>query len=159
MNIWISPGHDFVGRHGKGRLENGLEPRQSVSCVAGKGIEGDRYFDHKENYKGQVTFFSEDVAADLEQALDLPGLDRSAMRRNVLLKGIDLNTLVGKRFRLGDLILTGSEECSPCYWMNEAVGPGAHEWLKGNGGLRCRIETGGILPTGPAELEILPEGV
>ena len=155
LKIWISPGHDFVGRYGKGRLEHGVETRDSVQCIAGKGIEGDRYFGHKDNYKGQITFFSEDVARGLEEALGVEGFNRSAMRRNVLVSGIDLNSLIGKRFRLGDAVFSASEECAPCFWMNEAVAPGAHEWLKGNGGLRCRIESSGELATGPQELEFV----
>jgi len=156
-HIFISPGHDFVGRYGKGRETHGIESRESVTCTAGKGIEGDRYYDFKEDYKGQITFFSEDVATGLQKHLSLPELDRSAMRRNVLIAGVDLNTLIGKRFQLGELVLTGSQECAPCAWMDEAVGPGAHEWLKGNGGLRCRIEQSGILRTGETRLEILGE--
>lgn len=158
-NIWISPGHDFRGRHGKGRDAHGQEARQSINCVAGKGIEGDRYFGFKEDFKGQITFFSESVASSLGEALRVEGFDRSAMRRNVLVDGIDLNTLIGKRFRLGELILTGSEECAPCYWMDEAVGKGAHEFLKGNGGLRCRIDKSGTLSEGPTELEIIDEEI
>lgn len=154
--LWISPGHDFKGRHGKGRLDHGMAPCQSVSCVAGKGIEGDRYFGFRDNFKGQITFFSEEVAAGLETALLKGSLDRSVMRRNVLIAGVDLNTLIGRRFRLGELVLTGSEECAPCYWMDEAVAPGAHAWLKGRGGLRCRIESGGILALGDTSLECLP---
>ncbi len=153
--IFISPGHDFVGRYGKGRENHGIQARESVNCTAGMGIEGDRYYAHKEDYKGQITFFSEDVAARLQEHLKLEALDRSAMRRNVLISGVDLNTLVGKRFQLGELVLTGSEECAPCFWMNEAVGEGARDWLKGNGGLRCRIEQSGTLRTGETELEIL----
>ena len=156
-NIWISPGHDFVGQHGKERGNHGVEACSSVNCVAGMGIEGDRYFGHKENFKGQITFFSEEIAAGLEQHLNLPEVDRSAMRRNVIISGVDLNTLVGRQFRLGELVLTGSEECSPCYWMDKAVAPGAHEWLKGNGGLRCRIVASGVLSTGETDLEILAE--
>jgi MOSC domain-containing protein YiiM len=156
-NIWISPGHDFRGQHGQDRNNHGVEGRSSVNCVAGKGIEGDRYFGYKEDFKGQITFFSEEIAAGLEQHLDLPEVDRSAMRRNVIISGIDLNTLVGKRFRIGDIVFSGSEECSPCYWMDKAIGPGAHEWLRGNGGLRCRIVASGNLSTGGTDLEILPE--
>ena len=154
-NIWISPGHDFRGQHGKGRLKHGIESRESVNCVAGQGIEGDRYFGYKDNFKGQITFISADVADRLEKDLNLPGFDRSAMRRNVLISGVDLNGLIGKRFRIGDVEFSGSEECSPCYWMDEAVGKGAHAGLKGNGGLRCRIESSGILATGSRDLEIL----
>ena len=155
LNIWISPGHDFLGQHGKGRQDHGIASMKAAHCVAGHGIEGDRYFDHKDNYKGQITFFSEEVAKGLEKDLHLPGFDRSAMRRNVLVSGVDLNTLIGKRFRLGEVVFSGSEECSPCYWMDEAVGKGAHKGLKGNGGLRCRIETSGHLQTGTQEIEIL----
>ena len=155
LNIWISPDHDFRGQHGKGRKGVDMVPVESITCVAGKGIKGDRYFGHKEDYKGQITLFSEDVARDLESDLEIASLDRSAMRRNVLIAGVDLNTLIGNRFQLGELVLSGSEECAPCYWMDEVVKPGAHEWLKGNGGLRCRIESGGVLRAGSSELEIL----
>jgi MOSC domain-containing protein YiiM len=54
----------------------------------------------------------------------------------VLVSGIDLNGLIGKAFAVGGVEFSGSEECAPCYWMEEAIGPGAHEWLKGRGGLR-----------------------
>jgi len=156
-HIFISPGHDFLGRYGKGRDNHGIVDCESVTCTAGKGIEGDRYYNHKEDYKGQITFFSEDIASRLQEHLGKDALDRSAMRRNIVISGVDLNTLIGKRFHLGELVLTGSEECAPCLWMNEAVGPGAHEWLRGNGGLRCRIEKSGTLSTGSTDLEIIGE--
>ena len=153
--IWISPGHDFKGRHGKGRLEHGAAPCASIQCVAGQGIEGDRYFGHQENFKGQITFIAEDIVSSIESKLGLPPFDRSVLRRNVLISGVDLNSLIGKQFRISDVTFSGSEECSPCYWMDEAVGPGAHEALKGNGGLRCRIENSGTLSIGTHELEII----
>lgn len=157
-NIWISPGHDFKGRYGKGRRNNGVVACESVTCTAGKGIEGDRYYGHSEGYKGQITFFSDEVAAAMEEHFNVEGLDRSAMRRNVLVSGVDLNSLIGKRFRIGEVVLTGSEECTPCFWMNEAVSEGALDWLKGKGGLRCRIETSGTLKTGDAQVEFLGDG-
>lgn len=153
--IWISPGHDFKGRHGLGRERNGVVACDEVECCAGKGIVGDRYFDHKPDFKGQITFFSLEVADALTDALNLADIDHSAFRRNVLIRGVDLNTLVGKEFRLGNVVLTGSEECAPCYWMDDAIAPGAHEWLKGRGGLRCRIVESGTLSTGQHELEII----
>lgn len=156
--IWISPGHDFKGRYGKGRKNNGVVSCDAVTCVAGMGIVGDRYYGHSENYKGQVTFFSDEVAAALQKQFNVGDLDRSVMRRNVLVSGVDLNSLIGKRFRIGELIFSGSEECTPCFWMNEAVTEGAHEWLEGNGGLRCRIEKSGTLKTGDGLLEVLEDG-
>ncbi len=155
--MWISPGHDFKGRHGLGRLDHGVLPRESIECVAGSGILGDRYFGHKPDFKGQVTLISAAVIAELEAALNLTDVDRSAFRRNVLISGVDLNELVGRRFRLGEVVLTGSEECAPCYWMDEAIAPGAFEWLKGRGGLRCRIVESGVLCVGKFDLEVFGE--
>jgi len=154
LKIWISRGHDFKGRHGKGRMNFHTESRDRVELVANRGIKGDRYFDYKPDFKGQITFFSEEVARQLEQELELPAVDRSAFRRNALVSGTDLNELVGRKFTIGGVEFSGSEECAPCYWMDEAIGPGAHEWLKGRGGLRCRILTDGGLSLGEKELSI-----
>ena len=156
--IWISPGHDFKGQFGKGRNNNGVVSCESVTCTAGMGIVGDRYYGYSEDYKGQVTLFSDEVAAALQEHFKIDNLDRSVLRRNVLVSGVDLNSLIGKRFRIGETVFTGSEECTPCFWMNEAVSEGAHEWLKGRGGLRCRIEQSGSLRTGDVQLEVLGDG-
>ena len=143
--IWISPGHDFRGRHGKGRLENGIVALDEVECVAGRGLAGDRYFDFKEDFKGQVTFFSAGVLEELRGKYG--EVDVSALRRNVLVSGGDLNGLVGRKFSVQGVVFEGSEECKPCYWMDQAVGEGAEDFLKGKcrGGLRARILTGGKL--------------
>ena len=53
--------------------------------------------------------------------------------------------LIGQRFTLQGIEFEGSEECRPCYWMDQAVGEGVHEALKGYGGLRARILTSGVL--------------
>lgn len=154
--IYLSTGHDFRGRHGLGRLDHGIERVEAVTCVAGQGLEGDRYFGYKEDYKGQITFFDWAVYEELAARYAKEGVDPSRLRRNVLIEGVDLNALVGKRFRVGGLLFEGSEECAPCYWMNEALGPGAEELLKGRGGLRARIVEGGVLRQGPTE--VIAEG-
>ena len=59
--IYISSGHDFFGRHEKTRRKNLIKSVQKVQCVAHKGIIGDRFFEHKDNYKGQITFFEFEV--------------------------------------------------------------------------------------------------
>ncbi|MDQ8180427.1 MOSC domain-containing protein [Pelagicoccus sp. SDUM812005] len=151
--IFISSGHDFKGRFNKGRLNNGVQPVESVECVAGRGLVGDRYFDFKEDYKGQVSFIAEEAIEALEAELGLKVEDRSDFRRNVVVSGTDLNALVGQDFRIGEVVLRGVEQCKPCFWMNEAIGPGAHEALEGRGGLRCRILESGVLRAGPAQIE------
>lgn len=116
-----------------------------VECVAGRGLRGDRYFDHKEDYKGQLTFFSLEVFDELCDALQFEGVDPSCVRRNVFTRGVDLNTLIGKDFEVQGIRFYGTEESRPCHWMNGAVGPGAQEFLRGRGGLRARILNGGTL--------------
>ena len=145
--IFVSDGHSYIGRHGLGSANFKMQEIDAVECVAGRGLRGDRYFDHKENYKGQVTLFAQEIFAELCRVLNLTEAKPAALRRNLLVSGIDLNDLVGKEFDLQGVRLEGVEECKPCYWMDEAVGPGAEAWLKSRGGLRCRILSDGWLRT------------
>lgn len=116
-----------------------------IECVAGRGICGDRYFDFKDDYKGQITFFSLDVFDGLRAALDLRDCSPSAARRNVITRGVDLNKLVGIEFEVQGVRFYGTQESAPCYWMDRAFAPGAKDFLKGNGGLRAKIISGGQL--------------
>ena len=146
-HLYVSSGHSYVGRHGLGSVPYSIEEVDTVECVAGRGLRGDRFFDHKENFKGQVTLFSAEVFAELCRALNLPQASPAALRRNLIVSGADLNDFIGRPFELQGLRLEGTEECRPCYWMDEAIGPGANDWLKGRGGLRCRILSDGWLRT------------
>ena len=116
-----------------------------MSCVAGRGIEGDRFFDHKENYKGQITFFSSEVFEEICSQLGVPGKSPGVTRRNVITEGVDLNSLVGVEFEIQGLRFAGIAECTPCYWMDLAIATGAEKLLQGRGGLRAQVLTGGIL--------------
>ena len=156
-HIFISPGHNYYGRHGKGSLDYPIEEVESIECVAGSGIQGDRFFDYKPDYKGQITFFDSAVYERVRDEVVKGELHPRAFRRNVITEGVDLNDLIGKRFTLGELELTGSCECAPCYWMDEACALGTHEFLKGYGGLRARIVKGGNLALGDYQLEVTGE--
>ena len=118
---------------------------QLVECVAGRGIRGDRYFNFKNDYKGQITFFSLDVFDKLRAALEVNDCSPSAARRNVITRGVDLNELIGKEFEIQGVRLYGTEESAPCYWMDRAFASGARDFLKGNGGLRAKILSDGEL--------------
>lgn len=144
-HLFISPGHNFYGHHAKPAGINPIVAVDEIECVAGRGVRGDRFFDYKPDYKGQITFFSMEVLEALRRELNLPDAPVSASRRNVLVRGADLKALIGQEFDLQGVRFAGTEESKPCYWMNTAFGPGAEEWLQGNGGLRCRILTDGLL--------------
>lgn len=144
-NIFISPGHNYFGHHEQPAGENPIVEVAQVECVAGRGLRGDRFFDFKEDYKGQVTLFSWEVFDALRKAQGKTELSPAVLRRNVVVEGLDLDALIGKRFELQGVTLEGTGECKPCHWMDQAVGSGAEEWLKGRGGLRCKIVTDGVL--------------
>ena len=148
--IWISEGNDFRGRHEQGRLDHGIRGVSEVECVAGMGLRGDRYFGYKPDFKGQVTFFDAAAVQAVRDRFSQPELSSSLFRRNLIVRGVDLAEWVGKRFRFQGVEFEASEECKPCYWMDEAVAPGAEEFLKANfrGGLRARILSDGVLAVG-----------
>lgn len=146
--FYISKDHDFRGHHGKPRGHNEILSPEKIQCVGGQGIVSDRYFGFKENFKGQITFFDHAVYERLKKAFSHKTFDPSVFRRNVLVSGIDLNSLIGRYFNVGGLRFYGTEECRPCYWMDEAIDKGAEEMLKGFGGLRCRILNDGTLEKG-----------
>lgn len=143
--LFISAGHNYFGHHGQPAGENPIVEVSHLDCVAGRGIRGDRFFDFKQNYKGQITFFSLEIFDALRRELNLPQAKPSATRRNALVAGVDLNALIGAEFELQGVRFVGVEHCKPCHWMNSALGPGAEEWLQDRGGLRARILTDGIL--------------
>jgi MOSC domain-containing protein YiiM len=143
--LFVSPGHNFFGHHGRSPSEHPIIEMARIECVAGRGIRGDRFFDYKENYKGQVTFLSQEVFAALQRELNLPHARPACTRRNLIVSGVDLNSLIGGEFEIQGVRFLGMEECRPCYWMNLALGPGAEQWLQGRGGLRARILIDGVL--------------
>lgn len=144
-HLFISPGHNFFGHHDQPAGEHPIVPAEKIECVAGRGIRGDRFFDYKANYKGQITFFAMEVLEGLRDELNLPEAKPQATRRNAFVRGTELPGLIGKQFEIQGVRFEGVEESKPCHWMNAALGPGAEEWLRGRAGLRCRILSDGIL--------------
>jgi len=116
-----------------------------IECAAGRGIRGDRYLDFKDDYKGQITFFSLEVFDELCRALQIQDCSPALARRNVMTRDVDLNEFIGQEFEVQNVRFFGIEECRPCHWMDRAIAPGAHEFLKGRGGLRAKILCDGEL--------------
>jgi hypothetical protein len=152
--IYTSPGHNYFGHHDRPPGEHGVVEHGSVELVAGKGIPGDRFFEWKDDYKGQVTLIDRGVVDDIRRHSGNPDLPASAFRRNLVVSGIDLNRLVGRVFRLGDALLEGTQKCAPCHWMDQACGKaGTEKLMHDRGGLRCRILEGGTIQTGKVGFE------
>lgn len=148
LHLYISPGHNFFGHHDQPAGQLPTEEVSEVHCVAGRGLQGDRFFSYKKNYKGQVTFFADEIYQSLCERLQVWDKPSSVFRRNIITRGVDLNSLVGVEFEVQGVQFAGTAECSPCHWMDEAFAPGAEAALKGNGGLRAKVLSDGILKIG-----------
>ncbi|MFL6516073.1 MAG: MOSC domain-containing protein [Chthoniobacterales bacterium] len=144
-HLYISRGHNFFGHHGRDPDNHPAIEVPSIECVAGHGIRGDRFFDYRSDYKGQITFFSLEVFEKLRETLPGRELSPALLRRNVVVSGVNLNELIGQEFEVQGVRFRGTAECKPCYWMDRAIAPGTEEFLKGRGGLRARILNDGQL--------------
>ncbi len=147
--LFISPGHNYFGHAGREPDEHPLQEVERVECVAGRGLRGDRFFDYKDDYSGQITFFAREVYEDLCTAF--PGVNKSpgVFRRNVIVSAVDLNALIGQEFTVQGIRFRGRAHCKPCFWMDRAFAPGAEKALAKRGGLRAEILSDGWLATEP----------
>jgi MOSC domain-containing protein YiiM len=128
-----------------------------ATLVADKGIEGDRYFGRKPNLN--VTLVQEEF---LEEAVDELGVsNRPGMsRRNITVRGVTLNDLLGKRFCIGEAELEGVSLCEPCRNMESSIGSGAVAALSGRCGIRARVARGGVIRQGDEiKLKTVIEGI
>ena len=132
----------------------GLRPRRDVEmlavndaiAVAGRGLQGDRYA--SESGKRGITLIQ---AEHLPVIAALSGHDRvaaSLLRRNIVVMGLPVVALKGRRFRIGEVLLEGTDDCDPCSRMEAALGPGGYNAMRGHGGLCARILEGGVLRVG-----------
>jgi len=123
------------------------EPVERVRAVAGSGLEGNRYFYDAAPPGRALTLIQ---AEALEGMLEDTGIELSAAesRRNVLTSGIDLNALVGKRFRVGEVECLGVELCHPCSSLEKITQKGVIKGLVNRGGLNADILTDGEISVG-----------
>jgi MOSC domain-containing protein YiiM len=118
---------------------------EEIRCLAGRGIEGDRFLDYKPDYKGQITFFAREVYDQLCAEFNVWDREPWVFRRNVITVGVELPDLYGQEFTVQGVRFLAVGECSPCEWMDSAFHPGAEAWLRGRGGLRAKILSDGVL--------------
>src|SRR5262245_26214599 len=99
-HLYISTAHNFFGHHGRAAGRRPMIEVPQMECVAGRGVRGDRFFDFKESYKGQITFFAAEVYDALCAELGIDDKPASVFRRNVITEGVDLNAWIGKEFEI-----------------------------------------------------------
>lgn len=135
-----------------------MEALAEAQCVAGRGIVGDRYFDGTGTYSPkpdtrEVTLIEQEALDALERN-DPPlqggpiRLAPADHRRNLTVRGVPLNHLVGRRFRVGTVILRGGRLNFPCKYLEELLGLPVYLPLYNRSGLNCGIEVGGTIRPG-----------
>ena len=147
IRIFISPGHDYWTKGNAEPFQHGIQEVTEAECMAGKGLRGDRHSVGKPNRKGQITFMSVEAIEAIRTKFQLPRLPATVFRRNVVVRGVDLASLLDKQFELQGIWFQGAQECRPCDWMDRVVAPGVKTFMQQNflGGLRAKILTDGIL--------------
>lgn len=119
-----------------------LRPVESVTALAGKGLIGDRHFFGAGAGPGRALTLVE--AEEVERV----GLAPGQTRRQLTVRGVRLNDLVGKRFRVGDIECLGVELCEPCLHLESMTRPGILKELAHRAGLNADILTDGTLAVG-----------
>jgi len=132
-----------------GEVESGeLSSVESIRAVAGKGLEGDRHFHEEGAPPGQAITLVE------AESVESVGLPLGATRRQLTVRGSDLNSLVGKRFRVGEVECMGVELCEPCAHLESLTRPGIIKELVHRAGINADILTDGTISVGDELLEL-----
>jgi MOSC domain-containing protein len=129
--------------------EGPAELVEQASAVAGRGLQGDRYFDGRGTFSNEYARGVDLTLVDADVLEEL-GLAFEAARRNVVTRGIDLNALVGERFRIGDVECLGQRLCEPCAHLERLTVPGTLRSLVHRGGLRADVLSDGTVRVGDA---------
>ena len=119
----------------------------AVEATAGYGLAGDHYAS-RTNGKRQVTLIQREHLAVVAQLLGKAEVLAATVRRNIVVSGINLYALRDRRFRIGDVSLEGQGTCDPCSRMEEVLGPGGYNAMRGHGGIVCRILESGTIRLG-----------
>ena len=130
-----------------------MVPIKEVRAVAGKGLEGDRYFNQIGTYSKkpgpdrEVTLIEFETIAALDRESGIT-LEPGDSRRNIIVRGVPLNHLVGREFRVGEVALRGLRLCEPCSHLAQLTRREVLPGLVHRGGLRAEILTNGMIRAG-----------
>ena len=152
----VSPEHRYEGRPSDGpKPARTLETPERIDLRAHRGIVSDRYFGTKHQHAA-VTLISADEVEHALAAIGLGTPDLVQARRNIVLRGLDIEALVNTTFTLdggdGPVRFRSLTKANPCAWMDGAFGSGAREALRGHAGIRAEPLVDGTLGIGPVTL-------
>ena len=132
-----------------------LSAMTRVEVIAGIGLAGDHYA--SKDGKRQVTLIQAEHLDVVARILGKSEVLPATVRRNLVVSGINLHALRNAQFRIGNVLLEGSGSCEPCSRMEEVLGPGGYNAMRGHGGITARIIEGGELRISDRVEAVQPE--
>ena len=134
------------------RLAPMLTP-EAITLVPGEGVVGDHYASATQGAR-QVTVLPAEHLTAIAAYLGQDSIPPELLRRNVVVRGINLAALKGRTFRLGSAVLESSGECHPCSKMERLLGTGGYNAVRGHGGITARVLDAGEVWIGDAILAL-----
>jgi MOSC domain-containing protein YiiM len=135
-----------------------LQPVAEAGITLEAGLTGDHY--HGKSGKRQVTLIQAEHLDAVAKILGKESIDPGLTRRNIVVSGVNLLAFNDRRLTIGEVILEVTGLCHPCSRMEENLGPGGYNAMRGHGGLTTRVVKGGTIRVGDAvALAPMPESV
>jgi MOSC domain-containing protein YiiM len=150
MSTFPRPGRvEWIGVRPATRMP--MQVLANVEAIEGRGLAGDRTAEKsRPGNARQVTLIQAEHLQAVAQLLARDPLDAALIRRNIVVSGINLLSLKGHCFRIGDALFETTGECHPCSVMEAQLGPGGYNAMRGHGGITARVIEGGMVTVGAA---------
>lgn len=137
---------EWIGLAPQSRAE--ITPVTTVDAAVGTGLVGDHHSKRRPGGERQVTLIQAEHLPVVAALVGAESVDPGLLRRNIVVSGINLLSLKGLRFRIGAALLEGTGPCDPCSRMEENLGPGGFQAMRGHGGLTARVVEAGAIRVG-----------
>ena len=129
-----------------------MQSVEEVRAISGKGLEGDRYFNQTGTFSKpqpdrELTLIESEAVDAFKVELDVE-LEAGSIRRNIVTRGVPLNHLVGREFRIGEIKVRGIRLCEPCSHLAQLAHSAVLPGLLHRAGLRAQILTDGTIRVG-----------
>lgn len=124
-----------------------LESLEEVKVTLDGGLDGD-HFASKFSKKRQVTLIQKEHLDGVASILGMDSISPVLTRRNLVVRGINLFSLRDRQFSIGEVVFEGTGYCHPCSRMEENLGPGGYNAMRGHGGLTAKVVKEGIIKVG-----------
>ena len=126
-----------------------IQVLEHVEAISGRGLQGDRAAEiSRPGNDRQVTLIQAEHLVAMAALLRRESIDPALLRRNIVVDGLNLASLKGHAFRVGDAILEMTGDCHPCSLMESQLGTGGYNAMRGHGGITARVIAGGTICVG-----------